>query len=146
VFNLIEQVAGRAGRGLLPGRVIVQTYNPDHPAITFAKKHDVQGFARHELAQRKMLDLPPYTRLVKFEFADESNDKARRECEMLARELRRRVPKETDVIGPTSCYFTRKNRRYRWQVLVRTRSPSVLLDGLEIPRYCVVDVDPINIL
>jgi primosomal protein N' (replication factor Y) len=146
VFNLIEQVAGRAGRGLLPGRVIVQTYNPDHPAIVFAKKHDVQGFARHELAQRKTLELPPYTRLVKFEFADESNDKARHDCEMFARELRRRVQKETDVIGPTPCYFTRKNRRYRWQVLVRTQTPSVLLDGLEIPRFCVVDVDPINIL
>jgi primosomal protein N' (replication factor Y) len=146
VFDLIEQVAGRAGRGLLPGRVVVQTYNPDHPAIVFAKKHDVQGFARYELAQRKILDLPPYTRLVKFEFADESNDKARRECEMLARELRRRVPKETDVIGPTPCYFTRKNRRYRWQVLARTQTPSTLLEGLEVPRFCVVDVDPINIL
>ena len=51
VFGLIEQVAGRAGRGLLPGRVIVQSYNPEHPAIAFAAAHDVDGFTRYELAQ-----------------------------------------------------------------------------------------------
>lgn len=145
-FNLIEQVAGRAGRALLPGRVIVQTYNPDHAAIAFAARHDVKGFARHELAQRKLLDLPPYTRLVKFETSDPSNEAARQACEGLARELRRRVAAPSDVIGPASCYFGRRDKKYRWQILVRTQSPAGLLSGLDVPRGFIVDVDPASVL
>lgn len=146
VFNLLEQVAGRAGRGLLPGRVIVQTYNPEHPAIAFASRHDVRGFARHELAQRRALRLPPYTRLVRFECADETEANARQACEHVARQLRRRLPAAGDVIGPAQAYFTRRNKRYRWQVIVRTLAPGELLDGLDIPRGCVVDVDPVSVL
>jgi primosomal protein N' (replication factor Y) len=146
VFNLLAQVAGRAGRGLLPGRVIVQTYNPEQPAIAFAGQHDVQGFVRYELAQRKLLNLPPFTRLIRFEFDAEAEADARLACELLARQLRARVPKPTDVIGPAQAYFTRRNKRYRWQVLVRTHSPRELLEGLDIPRGWVVDVDPISVL
>jgi primosomal protein N' (replication factor Y) (superfamily II helicase) len=146
VFDLIEQVAGRAGRGLLSGRVIVQTYNPDHPAIAFAARHDVAGFARYELAQRKRLDLPPFTRLVRFELADEDDAVAQRECETLARQLRRRAVQPSDVIGPAQAYFTRHDRRYRWHIFVRTERPGDLLDNLEVPRGCIVDVDPISVL
>jgi primosomal protein N' (replication factor Y) len=146
VFNLIEQVAGRAGRGLLSGRVVVQTYNPDHPAITFAAKHDVLGFAQYELAQRRMLNLPPYTRLVRFETAHEDSTVAQRACEGLARQLRRRVTMESDLIGPAQAYFGRRSRRYRWHLFARTQSPQQLLSGLDLPRGCVVDVDPLNVL
>ncbi|MCL4507396.1 MAG: primosomal protein N' [Chloroflexi bacterium] len=146
VFDLIEQVAGRAGRSLLAGRVIVQTYNPEHPAIDFAATHSVSGFARYELAQRKMLRLPPYVRLVRFEVDDEDMAQARLKCEMLARQLRRRVPQLSDVIGPSSAYFARRNNRHRWQVFVRTLSPRALLEDLEIPREFIVDVDPMTML
>lgn len=146
VFDLIEQVAGRAGRSLLTGRVIVQTYNPDHPSVTFAQTHGVAGFAKYELAQRKMLSLPPYVRLVRFEIDHEDTAKARLATELLARQLRRRVPRPEDVIGPSQAYFARRNNRYRWQVFVRTHAPRELLTGLDIPRECAVDVDPINML
>lgn len=146
VFNLIEQVAGRAGRGLLPGRVIVQTYNPTEPPITFAARHDVQGFARYELTQRRRLQLPPYVRLVRFEFADADNDAARKGCELLARQLRAKVNNVNEIIGPASAYFTRRNKLYRWQVIARTHSPRDLLEGVDIPRGCVVDVDPVTVL
>ena len=146
VFNLLEQVAGRAGRGLLPGRVIVQTYNPDQPAIQYAAKHDVQGFARYELVQRQLLELPPYIRLIRFEIASENSDTARQMCEGLARQLRARVPNRSDVIGPASAYFARRNKQYRWQVLVRTHTPGALLDGIEVPPGCIVDVDPATVL
>ena len=146
VFNLLEQVAGRAGRGLLPGKVIVQTYNPDAPAIQFAAKHNVKGFVKYELAQRKLLDLPPFTRLVRFEVMHESNDEARLQAETLARQLRPRVPHRTDVIGPAQAYFARKNKKYRWQILVRTHSPSALLKNLDVPRGVIVDVDPVSVL
>jgi primosomal protein N' (replication factor Y) len=146
VFNLLEQVAGRAGRGLLPGRVIVQTYNPEHPSVAFAAKHDVRGFVRHELAQRRALRLPPFTRLVRFECADEDEAAARRVCEHVARQLRRRVPDPGDVIGPAQAYFVRRNRRYRWHVIARTHAPGELLEDLDVPRECVVDVDPVSVL
>ncbi len=146
VFDLIEQVAGRAGRGLLAGRVIVQTYNPEHPAIAHAARHDVAGFARYELAQRRMLNLPPFTRLVRFEVSDADNAKARLACEMLARRLRRRVAQPEDVIGPAQAYFARRNNCYRWQALARTADPRRLLQGLDVPAGAIVDVDPASVL
>jgi primosomal protein N' (replication factor Y) len=146
VFDLIEQVAGRAGRSLLAGRVIVQTYNPEHPAIAFAAHHDVAGFARDELRQRKTLNLPPYVRLVRFEVSHDDKEKARQACEMLARQLRRRVDQPGDLIGPAQAYFARRARHYRWHLFARTQSPRQLLDKLELPRDCVVDVDPVSVL
>ncbi|PJF47094.1 MAG: primosomal protein N' [Chloroflexi bacterium] len=145
VFDLLVQVAGRAGRGLLPGRVIVQTYNPEHPAIAFAARHDVQGFVAYELAQRRMLNLPPFTRLVRFEYADADNDVARRACELLARQVRR-SPYQSGVIGPAPAYFPKRNNRYRWQMLARTLAPRELLAGLDVPRGFIVDVDPVSVL
>jgi primosomal protein N' (replication factor Y) (superfamily II helicase) len=146
VFNLLEQVAGRAGRSLLPGRVIVQTYNPEQPPIQFAARHDVRGFARHELANRRNLLLPPFVRLVKFETLDPSNDEARARCEAVARLLRARVADPSDVIGPAACYFAKRDRRYRWQVLARTTSPGGLLQDLTLPDGVTVDVDPGTVL
>jgi primosomal protein N' (replication factor Y) len=146
VFNLLEQVAGRAGRGLLPGKVFVQTYNPDAPPIQFASKHNVKGFVKYELAQRQQLQLPPFTRLVRFEVMHESNDEARLQAETLARQLRPRVPQRADVIGPAQAYFARRNKKYRWQILVRTLSPAALLKNLDVPRGVVVDVDPVSVL
>ena len=152
VFQLIEQVAGRAGRGLLKGRVIVQTYNPETPAIRFAARHDVLGFDRYEMAQRKPLRLPPFTRLVRFECADENADKARQTCEHIARQLRRALGTREDpsgksmVIGPAQAYFARRNKQHRWQVIARATSPRDLLARLEIPRGVIVDVDPASVL
>jgi len=146
VFNLIEQVAGRAGRGLLKGRVIVQTYNPDHPSIAHAKHHDVQGFAKYELSNRRMLDLPPFTRLVRFEFEDENEDKARQQCEALGRQLRQVLAQPSSLIGPAPAYFARRNKRFRWHIIARTDSPRTLLAKLDIPSGCFVDVDPTSLL
>jgi primosomal protein N' (replication factor Y) len=150
VFNLIEQVAGRAGRGLLKGRVIVQTYNPDHPTMTFAKHHDVQGFAKYELMSRRTLDLPPYTRLVKFECEDNDVDKARLTCETLARQIRQYLTQHrleiNSIIGPAPSYFARRNNKFRWQIIARTNNPQQLLACVVVPDTCRVDVDPINVL
>jgi primosomal protein N' (replication factor Y) len=125
---------------------VVQTYNPEHPAIQFAARHDVTGFAKHELAVRKMLDLPPYVRLVKIEYAELDNEAARLKCEAAARMLRPRVTNASDVIGPASCFFARRARRFRWQTLVRTQDPGALLRGIELPAGVIVDVDPASVL
>jgi primosomal protein N' (replication factor Y) len=115
----------------------------------------VAGFARYELAQRRVLNLPPFTRLVRFEVSDADNAKARLACEMLARQLRRHLAQPGDadilrVIGPAQAYFARRNNRYRWQVLARADDPRRLLaDMAEVIRATpgvVVDVDPLNVL
>jgi len=145
VFNLLLQVAGRAGRSLLPGRVIVQTYNPEHPAVTLAARHDVEGFVRQEMAQRRLINLPPFVRLVRFEYADADSQAAQRACEALAAVVRRSTH-QAGVIGPAPAYFARRQRRYRWQVLVRTPDPRALLAGLEAASGFLVDVDPVSVL
>ncbi|MBK8835378.1 MAG: primosomal protein N' [Anaerolineae bacterium] len=146
VFGLIEQVAGRAGRGLLPGRVIVQSYNPEHPAIAFAAAHDVDGFTRYELAQRRAARLPPFTRLIRVEINDADDARARLRAEMVARLLRRACATPEDVMGPAPAYFGRRNRLFRWQVIARTQSPRDVLAGLDLPPDAIVDVDPISVL
>jgi primosomal protein N' len=65
---------------------------------------------------------------------------------MLARQLRLRVSQRSDVIGPALAYFARKNKKYRWQLLVRTQSPGTVLKNLDVPRGVVVDVDPVGVL
>ena len=146
VFGLIEQVAGRAGRGLLPGRVIVQSYNPEHPAIAYAAAHDVDGFTRYELAQRRAARLPPFTRLIRVEIDDPEDAKARLRAEMVARQFRRACAAPEDVIGPAPAYFGRRNKLFRWQVIARTQSPRDVLAGLDLPADAIVDVDPISVL
>jgi primosomal protein N' (replication factor Y) (superfamily II helicase) len=146
VFGLIAQVAGRAGRSLLRGRVIVQTYNPDHPVITFAQHHDVKGFAHYELGQRNQIDLPPHVRLVRFECTHENEATARQRCNEVAALLRPRIADPAGLIGPAACYFAQRGPLFRWQVIARATSPRALLRGLVLPEDCTVDVDPMNVL
>ncbi len=145
VFALLTQVAGRAGRSLLPGRVIVQTYNPEHSAITFAARHDVRGFIQAEMEHRRQLRLPPFVRLVRLECAHEDEARARQWCAHIAGQLRQMLPAE-DVIGPAPAFFARLHRQYRWQVIARCDQPQALLARLSLPESCVVDVDPASVL
>jgi primosomal protein N' (replication factor Y) len=92
------------------------------------------------------LTLPPFVRLVKFETLNLSNDEARARCEAVARLLRARAADASDVIGPAACYFARRDRRYRWQVLARTPSPDALLADLTLPEGVTIDVDPGTVL
>jgi primosomal protein N' len=93
-----------------------------------------------------MLRLPPYVRLVRFETSHTDEAKARLACEMAARQVRRRVEQPGDVIGPAQAYFARRAKRYRWQLFARTQAPRQLLNKLELPPDCVVDVDPLSVL
>jgi primosomal protein N' (replication factor Y) len=130
----------------LPGRVIVQSYNPEHPAISFAAAHDVDGFTRYELAQRRAARLPPFTRLIRVEINDADDARARLRAEMVARLLRRACATPEDVMGPAPAYFGRRNKLFRWQVIARTQSPRDVLAGLDLPPDAIVDVDPISVL
>ena len=149
-FQLTTQVAGRAGRGLLSGRVIIQTYHPDHYAIVAAAAHDYVGFAMQELAFRREQGYPPYRRLAKLVYEHTSPSRARAEAEALAQDLRDLLARwglpATDLIGPAPCFFARMRGRYRWQALLRHATPAEFLRNVQIPPGWQMDVDPASVL
>jgi primosomal protein N' (replication factor Y) len=148
-FQLLTQVAGRAGRSHRGGRVIVQTYNPDHYAIESAARHDFAGFYAQELAHRRQLAYPPFGRLVALRFSHSDAHRCRTEAERLGRWLEteiRRLGLAADLIGPAPCFFARVQGRYRWQIVVRIADPAPLLGKVALPRQWRVDVDPVSLL
>ncbi|MCE5257658.1 MAG: primosomal protein N' [Chloroflexi bacterium] len=149
-FQLLTQVAGRAGRSALGGQVIIQTYNPEHPAIQAASKHDVDGFYAHEMSFRREQWYPPYSHLVALRYLHPSQVAAQVEAEAFAEQLRQRRARlglpELDVIGPTPCYYAQIKGRYRWQILLRGTDPAVLVRNIFLPIGWQVDVDPMSLL
>jgi primosomal protein N' (replication factor Y) len=149
-FQLLAQVAGRAGRGLLGGRVILQTYHPDHYAVVAAAAHDYIGFATRELAFRREQGYPPYRRLAKLVYEDASSSRAQAEARALAGVLRdalaRRNLPATDLIGPAPAFFARLRGRYRWQLILRYADPAEFLRTVRVPSGWQVDVDPVSVL
>jgi len=149
-FQLLAQVAGRAGRGLRGGQVIVQTYNPAHYAVQMAARHDFAGFAQRELAFRREHGYPPFRRLVRLEYRHRKSERARLAAERLATTLRamleaRGLPPE-DLIGPAPAFFARQRNLFRWQILLRADDPADLLREVEISAGWRVDVDPVSVL
>ena len=146
VFQVLAQVAGRAGRGLLGGRVVIQTYNPAHYAILAAAEHDYDAFYVEEIRFRTQRALPPFRRIVRLLVSDPVNEHAERSANDMARVLkaavRDRALAATDVLGPTPAFFTRLDGRYRWHIVVHTPDPYRLLEGIAIPKPWVVDIDP----
>jgi primosomal protein N' (replication factor Y) (superfamily II helicase) len=149
-FQLLAQVAGRSGRGILGGEVIVQTYHPDHYAIRLAADHDYAAFAERELAFRRHASYPPAIRLARLVIASQDADKAQRAAIALADDLRRELAKqghsESDLIGPAPAFFARVRGRYRWQILLRSTAPADFLRRVTLPPGWMVDVDPVTVL
>jgi primosomal protein N' (replication factor Y) len=148
-FQLLTQVAGRAGRSHRGGRVIVQTYSPDHYAIQAASRHDYASFYQQELAHRRQLGYPPFSRLVALRYSDEDPYRCQGEARRLGRWLAveiQRTGLAATLIGPAPCFFSRVQGRYRWQILIRGSDPLPLLRNVALPRGWLVDVDPISLL
>jgi primosomal protein N' (replication factor Y) len=149
-FQLLTQVAGRAGRGLLGGRVVVQTYHPDHYAVVAASKHDYESFAEQELAFRREQGYPPYSRLAKLIYEDTDYARAQARAQQLAKLLRNALTREglpvTNLMGPAPPFFARLRGRHRWQILLRHPSPPVFLADVQIPAGWRVEVDPVSVL
>ncbi|MEW6333542.1 MAG: primosomal protein N', partial [Thermodesulfobacteriota bacterium] len=157
-FQILTQVSGRGGRGDQPGRVIIQTFNPDHCAIRRAQAHNYEGFFADELPLRRQLAYPPFSRLIGLQFSSLKKEEAQAAVTALgarARELAQRVTGgKTEVIGPAESPLARIRGRYRWQLLLKGQESGPLhllarrlleekgLDGLEIQ----VDVDPVNFM
>ncbi len=157
-FQLLTQVAGRAGRRSAGAQVVIQTYTPDHYALLAAQEHDYQAFFSQEIAFRRQIGYPPFSRLVRFVYASASDERSRRAAEELATEIRSQAaaldlstgvePRlgEWGIIGPAPAFFHRQRNRYRWHLLLRAQNPDPLLDALRIPPGWALDIDPAHVL
>jgi primosomal protein N' (replication factor Y) len=148
-FSLLTQVAGRAGRSALSGRVVLQTFQPEHYAIQAASRHDYAGFYERELAERRKLGYPPFHRLVRLEYRTLDPVKAETEARAMAARLSTDIlmgPRnQTDLIGPVPCFFSKVGGWFRWQVVLRGPDPVSFLRGKVLPGWRV-EVDPVSLL
>jgi len=161
-FQLLVQVAGRAGRGDSPGKVLVQTYDPEHHAIQLAVRHDVMGFFDRELRDRRELHYPPFSRMVLARVDALDEKEAQDAAALLARAARsvaRAVAGEggpLDVRGPSPAPIAKVRNRYRFRVMLRSSSRERLRQGalavhaaiVTLPRTvrATIDVDPVGAL
>lgn len=118
MFQLLSQVAGRSGRGSKPGKVFIQTRQPDNEALKFAQKHDYDGFAKSELDFREVLNYPPYSRLVKFVLKGKNESQVRVSAFKLKSVLER-VISELDSLGPSPAAIAWMNKNYIWEVMLK---------------------------
>ncbi len=145
-FQLLTQVAGRAGRSPLGGKVVLQTYMPEHYAIQAAARHDFSGFYRQELTFRKRLGYPPYVHLVRLRLRAWQEDRARAEAERMGARLRAWVREDghtaTQIIGPAPCFFARERGRYCWHLILRGPQPAAVLRGRSLGDWEVIPDPP----
>ena len=143
-------MAGRAGRSILGGKVVLQTYAPHHPAVQAASRHDYEAFYRREIAFRREHRYPPLSRLVRLTCLRSNADAAQHDAETLHRMLTLKIAREglpdVDLIGPAPAFFARVRGRYRWQIVVRGRDPTALLRDVRLPVGWRIDVDPVSLL
>ncbi len=152
-FMLITQTAGRAGRHGLRGEVVIQTYNPDHYAVTCGIRQDYEGFFAKELTLRKELFYPPYSRLIKLLYQSEDEEKARQEATTLIHHFEQffaGVP-EQKIIGPSPAMIACFRGVYRFVVLIKTGNlPAAQAflrqEGLHLRTDVAIDIDPLTML
>jgi len=148
-FQLLMQVAGRAGRSVLGGRVILQTFQPWHYVIQRASQHDFDGFYQQELEYRRQLHYPPFSELIRLEFIHLKWDKAREVAETMVAEISEWLVahqvNDIEVIGPAPAFFARVGGNYRWQILPRGQNPKRIIRELHLSDW-KIEVNPPDIL
>ena len=150
-FQMVTQVAGRAGRRASGGEVVLQTYSPTHYAVTSAARHDYAAFYREEIAFRARHGYPPFKRLARLMIRNIDEGKARTEAEALANALERTLLDRPeiqgiDIIGPAPAFSSRVRGQYGWQIIVRGGALLALLGSLNLHPGWMIDVDPVNLL
>lgn len=161
-FQLLTQVAGRAGRGEVFGEVVIQTFNPDHYSILKAKDHDFIGFFQEESQFRRALDYPPFSRLINFRLVGNSEKKTKAVSEEMGRIgrdlLKRGYGKGIEILGPSAAPFAKMRGKFRWQMLAKGKSPKLVHQFAQELAFRLeeetkgkgvsldIDVDPVFIL
>ena len=154
-YQLLEQVAGRAGRGAKEGRVFVQTYWPDHPAVRAAAAHDPDLFYGPERAARDELGYPPFGRLANVLIRGRNGAAVKDQAHALADAIRASVPSKWAVLGPSPAPLARLKGAWRWHILVKAPEGADIASPLgmafaSVPAVsqvsCVADIDPYDLL
>jgi primosomal protein N' (replication factor Y) len=149
-FQLLCQVAGRAGRGVKAGKVIIQTYSPDNYIIEAAARHDYLGFYYKEIDYRRRYNYPPFSQLVRLVYSHTNEELCRREAERVYRlildEKARDGIIDFNIIGPVPAFALRARGRYRWQLFLRGPDSTRMLSRLTLPRGWTIDVDPVGMV
>lgn len=148
-FQLISQVSGRTGRAGQPGKVIIQTYSPEHPAITAAAEGNFEGFTKAEMEQRKLLKYPPFTYLLKVTVAAKTAEKAASDLAKLAKALQGQKlgVEPLTILGPAPAYHEQFGGKFHWQLIIKSPRRAALTAAAKIvPNSYTIDLDPINLL
>ncbi len=157
VFQLLTQVSGRAGRGELPGKVLVQTYHPDHYAVQFAAQHDYPGFVTKEMSFRRALHYPPFSVLTNIIVISEQMEQAAGWAAQLGRWFEREKIPGVKVLGPAAAPLVKLKRIYRFHLILKSERRKTLTDALhrmlafaeftQMPRRAlIVDVDAVHLM
>ena len=159
-FQLLTQVAGRAGRGEFAGKVLFQTYNPDFYALESAKSQNYGEFYTAEIAAREEFDYPPFSQIIRLILSSQNGFRAEKSAQEIAMRLSLMVEKfgiseRIEVLGPTPCVIERINSQYRFQVLIKNKMGekghqfvSSFMNKIIMPKdiRLAIDVDPLDIL
>ena len=149
-FQLLCQVAGRAGRGGFPGRVIIQTYNPTNYAVEAAAGQNYGLFYSKEIEFRRQQGNPPFSQLVHMTYLHTNVVACQQGAEKMGHLLRRRAYSrgltDIEVVGPAPAFPERVRGRYRWHLVLRGRKLHPFLEGVTVPQGWAVDVDPVSVL
>lgn len=149
-FQLLTQVAGRAGRSARGGKAIVQSYTPEHYAIQLAAGHDFAEFFKRELAFRREAGYPPFRPLIRLLYSSENARQAREASEAFGAQLQERIRREglldVEVIGPAPAFFQRLRGRYRHHILLKGKGAHDLLAAYPPPPNWRIDVEQLDVL
>ena len=147
-FQLLAQVVGRVGRTEHETSIIIQSYQPTHPAVVDGVAQDYEGFYTDTLTERRRANFPPYTFLLQLTCVYKTEIAAIRNAKSLATELRKHTPAHVEILGPTPAFYERQHDTYRWQLLIKSPKRSDLLALLKHlpPTHWQAELDPISLL
>lgn len=147
-FQLLAQVVGRVGRSHHPTNVIVQSYQPTHPAVVDGLAQNYEHFYKTTLTTRQQSHFPPFSFLLKLTCIYKTESTAIRNAKILAQTLRLNLPSEVLILGPTPSFYERQHDTYRWQLVLKSSKRSLLVDALKHlpPNHWQFELDPISLL
>ena len=148
VFQLLAQVTGRVGRNEHASEVVIQSYQPEHPSVSFGIHQDYSGFYEWCLAERKRAHFPPFTHLLKLTAIYKTEAGAIRATRSLVAKLRANVPSSVEIVGPAPSFYERVRETYRWQIILKSPSRQALIHSLEHlpPQGWQSELDPASLL
>ncbi len=156
-FQLLTQVAGRTGRGILGGEVVIQTYAPEHYAIKESQQHNYEGFYKKEIVIRKELNYPPFARLARIILSSMVEKEVESSSNELTNKIKRKINKngfKIDVLGPAPCPLSKLKGKYRYHMLLKSKKPF-LIQKILLPLkdeyrvkglHILYDIDPISMM